>query len=329
MLSRKRQTITGKQVVERVKNIKPSKTRKIIRRFHLLISKRKAIVGKLKIKNIGDNDEESNVISIRKQLNGRELKMYNEGFSNDKADEREKQLLKVKVTDDRYELIALLGYIMNEIVNKGGLSNYQSASRVGQDNKRGGDSSKLLVKWLLDDLQLTSIDRVLEIGCLSSQNHISKFKIVNGIERIDLQNINNDKKILKQDFMERPLPKGPEEKFDLISCSLVLNFVNTPLDRGRMLLRFNDFLLDRGYVFIVLPLPCLNNSRYMNSDTFCQLMKHLGFEKLQYTETHKICYMLFQRTMGYSPNCNSVSTFSRKTKLSDKPGMNNFTILLP
>lgn len=39
-------------------------------------------------------------------------------------------------------------------------------------------------------------------------------------------------RILEQDFFTRPLPSAADEAFNVISCSLVLNFVDRPEDRG-------------------------------------------------------------------------------------------------
>lgn len=77
--------------------------------------------------------------------------------------------------------------------------------------------------------------------------------------------------------MERPLPKFGKEQFDIISLSLVLNFLPTAGDRGDMLKRTCQFLDQRApramskdlkdrfpALFLVLPAACIMNSRYMN-----------------------------------------------------------------
>lgn len=336
MLSKKRLTITGKKVINHNVNIKPAKARKIIRRFHVLISKRRVLCDKLGI-TLHDNDEEHNMKVINKFIDASSMQFHKKTIAANAQDEQmEAKLLKAHNITSKIEQLTLLKYIMNEIYENGGLKEYQLASRVGQDNNRGGDSSKKLVEWL-KELKVGgySEDKLtaLEIGSLSVKNHISTCGIFSDIIRIDLANDANSQGILKQDFMARPLPKDDSERFDLISCSLVLNFVPTPIQRGDMCLRFEEFLKnqesqinDSGYVFIVLPLPCMNNSRYMDNNHFCNLMSHLGYTQMKHHEAKKICYFLFKRETPSRRK--SSSNFTKKTKIHDKPGMNNFTILL-
>lgn len=325
MISRKRKTITGRKASGDVPvSIKPTRARRIIRRFHLLINKRRIVCNKLGI-SLMDNDEGANTRTIDESLNPRMKHHYQIGASETDRD-MESQLLKAQSLQTREQLIRCLGYIMNQIHSGGGLRDYQLASRVGQESNRGGDSSKILVKWLRElGHKAKNSMSALEIGSLSTKNQISTCGIFHPLIRIDLQSTLPG--IERQDFMQKPLPTGENEKFDLISCSLVLNFVPTPAQRGQMCLRFKEFLKDNGFLFIVLPLPCINHSRYMNRDHFEQLMRSLGYSMLLYHEAKKLCYMLLSLNpeSKKSPNAN---TFSKKRKLYDRPGLNNFCILL-
>ena len=132
----------------------------------------------------------------------------------------------------------------------GGLKAYQAASIQGQSADRGGDTSILLMKWLepvKPDLNsMNKKFKMLEVGALSTKNACSKSGTFE-VEHIDLNS--QAKEILKQDFMERPLPrpavKASDEKFDMISLSLVLNFVPSASGRGEMLRRTTKFLRQR------------------------------------------------------------------------------------
>jgi 25S rRNA (adenine2142-N1)-methyltransferase len=70
---------------------------------------------------------------------------------------------------------------------------------------------------------------MLEIGALSPDNFAARQSYIENTP-IDLNS--RHPHILKQDFMERPLPRIQEERFDLVSCSLVLNFVPLAEERG-------------------------------------------------------------------------------------------------
>lgn len=171
---------------------------------------------------------------------------------------------------------------LSEAIEKnGGIKTYQAASKQGQSKDRGGDSSKQLVDWLraanvlspqTNDSKRASepVLRCLEVGALSTQNEISNFAGTIDMTRIDLNS--QGPGIEQQDFMQRPIPTSDEHRFDLISLSLVLNYVPDAPGRGEMLRRLTKFLrrpespdIDGATslpaLFLVLPLPCVDNSR--------------------------------------------------------------------
>lgn len=75
---------------------------------------------------------------------------------------------------------------------------------------------------------------MLEIGALYHDNYSGCSSWIDN-HPIDLKS--NHPKVLEQDFFQRPLPYDPLDFFDVISCSLVLNFVSEPKDRGKSRLR--------------------------------------------------------------------------------------------
>lgn len=159
--------------------------------------------------------------------------------------------------------------IESEIDALGGIEKYQLASLQGQRLDRGGDSSRVLMEWInpMDPTALYSKEtrlKMLEVGALSTKNACSASGVFD-VERIDLNSQSDG--IIQQDFMKRPLPNDDSERFDIISLSLVLNFVPDALGRGAMLLRTLDFLKQpsmqyssglRNFfpsLFMVLPAP--------------------------------------------------------------------------
>ncbi|KAF2811185.1 uncharacterized protein BDZ99DRAFT_297483 [Mytilinidion resinicola] len=227
-----------------------------------------------------------------------------------------------------------------EIEDNGGLKLYQAASIKGQSAERGGDSSRVLLEWLKDDGVLgdprkTAAEHplrqytVLEVGALSPANAIARAPRLH-ITRIDLNS--QDPAIKTQDFMERPLPDGPEDQFDVISLSLVLNYVPDATARGEMLKRTCSFLRkstptnpsqDRlPALFLVLPAPCVNNSRYLTEEHLMQIMGSLGYQLKHKKLSAKLVYYLWSYTG---------ETKSRKVpkkKLKDGVQQNNFCVVL-
>ncbi|KAH7037761.1 putative methyltransferase-domain-containing protein [Microdochium trichocladiopsis] len=226
-----------------------------------------------------------------------------------------------------------------EITALGGLEKYQQASLQGQRNDRGGDSSRVLMEWLqptsaaLQELGKTRRLRMLEVGALSVSNECSKSGLFD-VERIDLSS--QGEGILQQDFMERPLPKNPTGLFDIISLSLVLNFVPDAAVRGQMLRRTLSFLRDPNDIepqelrssfpslFMVLPAPCVTNSRYMDEDLLKSIMTSLGYTQTHRKLTQRLVYYLWTRKRLV---LEKGVTF-KKAELRSGGSRNNFSIIV-
>lgn len=225
----------------------------------------------------------------------------------------EKRRVQALVAGDNAAVLEL----SKQIEQHGGIRTYQRASLLGQANERGGDSSKVLMDWLKLSKSLSQAKegmtikkgkplRMLEVGALSITNACSRSDIFE-IERIDLNS--QAEGIMQQDFMERPLPKDSSEKFDIISLSLVLNFVPDAVGRGEMLERTLKFLRSPSFddldenltasfpsLFLVLPVSCVTNSRYLDEARLEAIMRSLGYAKVHQKLTKKLAYYLWKAT---------------------------------
>lgn len=220
----------------------------------------------------------------------------------------------------------------------------------GQSSQRGGDSSKILIEWIGEirrsasgvkpDSSGTTTDhtieqrlKLLEIGALSLDNACSKSPMFD-VRRIDLSS--RHPSIETQDFMERPLPKQGDEKFDIISLSLVLNYVPLPTGRGAMLRRTTKFLRHRNFdqadsplaglfpsVFLVLPAPCVTNSRYLNEDRLAEIMNCLGYALIRSKLSAKLSYQLWRLNGG-----DARRGVFKKEEVNPGKSRNNFAIVL-
>lgn len=199
--------------------------------------------------------------------------------------------------------------LLAEVEKLGGLDHYQKASLQGQSIDRGGDTSRVLLDWLpVADLKKRGHPlKMLEIGALSTRNACSTSGIFE-VKHIDLNS--QEPGIQQQDFMERPLPKNDAEKFDILSLSLVLNFVPDAAGRGQMLLRTLSFLhtATEGLseaaeqlfpsLFLVLPRSCVDNSRYFTEARLEEIMTALGYAQVRRKMTQKLAYWLWSRVHG-------------------------------
>jgi hypothetical protein len=89
---------------------------------------------------------------------------------------------------------------------------------------------------------------MLEIGALSPCNHAATMPWISNTP-IDLNSQHPD--ILQQDFLHRPLPASEGEKYDIVSCSLVLNFVPEPQSRGAQNYRSHQLLTLNGIRMLI------------------------------------------------------------------------------
>lgn len=78
---------------------------------------------------------------------------------------------------------------------------------------------------------------------------------------------------------------------------------------------------------VQLPLPCIQNSRYLTLSHFESLMKCVGFDKVKerWKVGGKMGYWLFRKV---NPTGLGSLTYSRKFVLRSGKGRNNFSVLL-
>ncbi|KIV91215.1 hypothetical protein PV10_05777 [Exophiala mesophila] len=252
---------------------------------------------------------------------------------------------------------SLVADLESQLAATGGLKSYQVASTIGQSKTRGGDSSRVLVEWLHDEIQIrrkrshsestststsTSHSRpplplkILEIGALSTSNALNVNNVTR-VRRIDLRS--SGPGIEEIDFMALPLPTSSTDPqswdydrpgYDVVSLSLVLNYVPDAQARGAMLRRTTRFFREAELantsdadadadadievesskaessdrtstsdtklpcLFLVLPGACVHNSRYLTVGHLTDIMNALGYCLLNDKTTAKLYYSLWR-----------------------------------
>lgn len=236
--------------------------------------------------------------------------------------------------------------VQAQLEASGGLQKYQEASIQGQSSERGGDSSKVLMEWLsefiLEDKRHDSAElgrlRMLEVGALKVDNACSRSGIFD-VTRIDLHSQHPN--IQKQDFMQMPVPSPEmleEDGFDLVSLSLVVNFVGDAFSRAEMLKRVSSFLRSSREtskdearssfpaLFLVLPAPCVTNSRYLDEDRLEGIMISLCYMKTRRKLGKKLVYYLWRYEGNRTKEVQIVSF--KKQEIRPGASRNNFSIVL-
>lgn len=260
----------------------------------------------------------------------------------------------------------LITSLRAQIEANGGLALYQRASILGQSAERGGDSGIVLKRWISEAFPRGADSReqkaqyeprenmkirILEVGALKVDNACSRTSYFS-VERIDLQSQHPE--IKTQDFMQRPLPSTSEDSFDIVSLSLVLNYVGTPAGRGEMLLRVEKHLrrpkiylsggndLQEGAIaprsdqegslllpslFLVLPAPCVTNSRYLNEDKLEAMLNSLGYDMARKKLSANLIYYLFRLVQGHETSVNMKGQRWKKEEIRKGGKRNNFAIV--
>lgn len=259
-----------------------------------------------------------------------------------------KDLARAQVTNDA----ALVDSLQAQLDAQGGLAKYQEASKAGQSASRGGDSSRVLIGWLnpivskiaakqgVAESQSSTSLRMLEVGALAVDNACSRSRLFD-VTRIDLNAQRPG--IAQQDFMQRPLPKDDSERFHCVSLSLVVNYCPDPKGRGDMFRRVVQFLKrpamgsDDGSrnvssgqtakcfpsLFLVLPAPCVMNSRYLDEGRLKAMLESLGFaQRFRKMSSKLVCYLWVLQEDSPQPRA--------FPKMEVNPGKtrNNFAITL-
>jgi len=132
---------------------------------------------------------------------------------------------------------------------------------------------------------------------------VSGDDVQQGISWLDVMAIDInplDQYVLKQDFFELEEPQG---SFDVIILSLVLNFVGDIRKRGLMLKKCQILLREKdhsnpqdlgGLLFLVLPLACTANSRYLTQELLLEILEALGFKLLEHKDSPKLTFFVLQ-----------------------------------
>ncbi|XP_022789637.1 25S rRNA adenine-N(1) methyltransferase-like [Stylophora pistillata] len=205
----------------------------------------------------------------------------------------------------------------------GGINAYQKASKLGEARHGSFNSAKWILKQMRDldvckvkpdPTEATEGLRLLDVGALD--NNYKKHQKWIQCTPIDL-NPQSDV-VVKADFLKF---KG-NNLYDVVVLSLVINFEGDVHRRGKMLRKCQELIVDQGYLFIVLPLPCLNNSRYLNDDLFVSMMESLGFKVCACHKSRKLSFYMFRKT-GHA----QVKSFPKRV-LRKGGNHNNFAIVL-
>eukprot|EP00566_Odontella_aurita_P021024 CAMPEP_0113530830 /NCGR_PEP_ID=MMETSP0015_2-20120614/3165_1 /TAXON_ID=2838 /ORGANISM="Odontella" /LENGTH=361 /DNA_ID=CAMNT_0000429611 /DNA_START=77 /DNA_END=1159 /DNA_ORIENTATION=- /assembly_acc=CAM_ASM_000160 len=106
--------------------------------------------------------------------------------------------------------------------------------------------------------------------------------------------------IEEADFLQVPLiHQDARKRYDVVVCSMVINCVSSPEDRGRMLTLLYHQLRPGGLCFLTLPKLCLTQSKYVTRDLFETMLtrdgRGVGFEIAGKKESPKVAFFVLTK----------------------------------
>lgn len=149
-----------------------------------------------------------------------------------------------------------------------------------------------LTDTLFDLAQL----RLLDVGALSGTSYTAYPWI--DVTSIDI-NPRSDE-VIRSDFFDFPIPSGTasEPKYDVVCLSLVINFIGDLSKRGEALLRAHRYLVPAGWLYLVLPLACVTNSRYLTHERLQAILESCGWDIRRQEDSARLTRWLCQRKQG-------------------------------
>ena len=123
-----------------------------------------------------------------------------------------------------------------------------------------------------------------------------KFRL--DVRAIDINSM--DPRIEEHDFLDLPYPNSDiNQRYDAIVCSMVINCVTNPKNRGKMLFRLYNHLRPGGLCFLTLPLFCLTKSAFLTYDIFTQMLaskkEGVGFDVIHKKNSPRLAFFILRR----------------------------------
>lgn len=127
------------------------------------------------------------------------------------------------------------------------------------------------------------------------------------VRAIDIHSM--EERIEEADFLQLPLlsPNDPTKRYDVIVCSMVLNCVTEPADRGKMLALLYHQLRPGGLCFFTIPKFCVTKSAFLTHNLFKTMLGKtgVGFNVKSTKESPRIAFFILERPLEDTQNTES------------------------
>lgn len=147
--------------------------------------------------------------------------------------------------------------------------------------------------------------RILEVGAINTElldaaaetTSTGEKKYRLDVRAIDLHSM--EARIEEADFLTLDFcSDNVKERYDVIVCSMVINCVPTPADRGKMMARWYHHLRPGGLLFLTLPKFCLTKSAFVTVNVFQEMLSSeggVGFQIEETKQSPKVAFFICRR----------------------------------
>jgi len=183
--------------------------------------------------------------------------------------------------------------------------------------------------------------RILEVGAINTElldaaaetTPTGEAKHCIDVRAIDLHSM--EERIEEADFLSLPFTStSVSERYDAIVCSMVINCVPTPTDRGKMIVKLFQHLRPGGLLFLTLPKYCLTKSAFVTMEVFEQMLGRrggIGFDIHETKQSPKVAFFVCGRPSlddGPIPSSVNKSFTVQIVRNKGKKFPNQFSIIL-
>jgi 25S rRNA (adenine2142-N1)-methyltransferase len=191
--------------------------------------------------------------------------------------------------------------------------------------------------------------RILEVGAINTELLDAAAETIQSGEssgdtaacttkyRLDVRSIDlhsMEARIEEADFLTLPFcSEDVTKRYDVIVCSMVINCVPTPADRGKMLARLFHHLRPGGLLFLTLPKSCLTRSAFMTMTVFEDMLGRsggVGFDIVETKQSPKVAFFVCRRPESEEEPPQPLNKLWTKQTLRNKGKKfpNQFSIIL-
>jgi len=169
-------------------------------------------------------------------------------------------------------------------------------TEAGTKPKKRRRPTRLLEVGAINTELLDSADQLQESRDQADGKTMTKRKYNLRVRAIDIHSM--EERIEEQDFLTLPFTSSNvTERYDVIVCSMVLNCVTNPMDRGKMCAKLYHHLRPGGKLFLTIPKFCLTKSAFITPELFVELLgeKGVGFVVEETKESPRVSFFICRR----------------------------------